>query len=362
MQIKKVKFYNSKKNSHFLFHVFFIFKIFKQNIFQFHFFFQFNIPEHAQYIFVSPRAKRFRTPGIKKSHLSSSIDCKMAPSVYRLFQTPGLSPGSYEVVFSKLKNLVSDQELQNFTTELCFYVNAEHELTVEEKDQLWRLFSKPFQSCKTTENSQIIPVKPSTEASSSITIEIGPRLNFSTAFSTNAVSICKSVGLTKIDRIEQSRRYVFEVQPKDGFSKPFTKEDEQKLVDALHDRMTECRYLKPIESFVIDIKPEDCYDVDILGQGRTALEKVNSDLGLAFDDWDLDYYSNLFKERIGRNPTNVECFDLAQSNSEHSRHWFFRGTLVVDGNEVDNSLMKMVMKTQDTSNDNNVIKFSDNSR
>ena len=28
----------------------------------------------------------------------------------------------------------------------------------------------------------------------------------------------------------------------------------------------------------------------------------------------------------GRNPTNVECFDIAQSNSEHSRHWFFKGT------------------------------------
>lgn len=37
-------------------------------------------------------------------------------------------------------------------------------------------------------------------------------------------------------------------------------------------------------------------------------------VGLAFDDWDLDYYTQLFKEKIKRNPTNVECFDLAQSN------------------------------------------------
>lgn len=36
--------------------------------------------------------------------------------------------------------------------------------------------------------------------------------------------------------------------------------------------------------------------------------------GLAFDDWDLDYYTKLFKEHVKRNPTNVECFDLAQSN------------------------------------------------
>jgi hypothetical protein len=46
--------------------------------------------------------------------------------------------------------------------------------------------------------------------------------------------------------------------------------------------------------------------------------------GLAFDDWDLDFYTDLFKNRLNRNPTSVECFDLAQSNSEHSRHWFFK--------------------------------------
>lgn len=35
--------------------------------------------------------------------------------------------------------------------------------------------------------------------------------------------------------------------------------------------------------------------------------------GLAFDSWDLDYYTSMF-QRIQRNPTSVECFDLAQSN------------------------------------------------
>jgi len=35
---------------------------------------------------------------------------------------------------------------------------------------------------------------------------------------------------------------------------------------------------------------------------------------LAFDDWDLEYYTKLFQTQIGRNPSTVECFDLAQSN------------------------------------------------
>lgn len=45
-------------------------------------------------------------------------------------------------------------------------------------------------------------------------------------------------------------------------------------------------------------------------------------MGLAFDEQDLEYYTALFT-RMGRDPTNVELFDIAQSNSEHSRHWFF---------------------------------------
>ena len=39
-------------------------------------------------------------------------------------------------------------------------------------------------------------------------IEVGPRSNFSTAFSTNAVSICQSCGLGQVTRLEKSRRYL----------------------------------------------------------------------------------------------------------------------------------------------------------
>lgn len=46
--------------------------------------------------------------------------------------------------------------------------------------------------------------------------------------------------------------------------------------------------------------------------------------GLAFDAWDIDFYLDLFVNKLKRDPTSVELFDLAQSNSEHSRHWFFK--------------------------------------
>ena len=45
----------------------------------------------------------------------------------------------------------------------------------------------------------------------------------------------------------------------------------------------------------------------------------------------MDYYTDIFVNKLKRDPTDVELFDIGQSNSEHSRHWYFGGTIVVDG-------------------------------
>uniref|UniRef100_A0A3Q3VLS9 Phosphoribosylformylglycinamidine synthase n=1 Tax=Mola mola TaxID=94237 RepID=A0A3Q3VLS9_MOLML len=179
------------------------------------------------------------------------------------------------------------------------------------------------------------------------------RLNFSTAWSTNTVSICQSAGLANVSRVELSRRFLIKsVKDLSG--------DVKRLIECLYDSMTECIYQHPITSFAVDVKPQPVFEVDILGKGHAALEAANVDLGLAFDSWDLDYYTSMF-QRIQRNPTSVECFDLAQSNSEHSRHWFFRGRMEIDGQEQKESLFRLIMDTQRHSNQNNVIKFCDNS-
>jgi len=53
---------------------------------------------------------------------------------------------------------------------------------------------------------------------------------------------------------------------------------------------------------------------------------------------------------------------MGQSNSEHSRHWFFGGKMVIDGEEKSKTLFKLVKETlpKDTPN-NSVIAFHDNS-
>ena len=62
-----------------------------------------------------------------------------------------------------------------------------------------------------------------------------------------------------------------------------------------------------------------------------------------------------------RDPTNVELFDMAQSNSEHSRHWFFGAHLVINGERMPESLMQIVKATLKANPGNSVIGFKDNS-
>ncbi|CAH1268464.1 PFAS [Branchiostoma lanceolatum] len=274
--------------------------------------------------------------------------------ITRYYQTPALNPGSHQVTCKKLQAVLGSKQIQAVTTENCFNICVEDgkDLTAEEQKKLLWVVTTPFEGEKTSRESFL-----RRDGEKGLLIEIGPRLNFSTAFSTNAVSICHAVGLKQISRIEVFRRFL--VQSAD--SSPITAEEERRMLGVLHDRMTECRYTEPVSSFDLDVKQAPWYEVDVMTGGKEALMKANTELGLAFDDWDLEYYTKMFRDQLGRNPTSVECFDLAQSNSEHSRHWFFKGKMVIDGKEHEDSLFKMVMKTQDHSNDNNVIKFSDNS-
>ncbi|KAG5849998.1 hypothetical protein ANANG_G00077620 [Anguilla anguilla] len=239
-------------------------------------------------------------------------------------------------------------------TEHCYNVelSASAPLSQDQKNVLRWLFSPPLQAEQLAEEPFL------RAGPGEIVVEIGPRLNFSTAWSTNAVSICQSVGLSQVARVELSRRLL--MKPKDGVSETMAEEKMEKLIASLYDSMTECIYPRPISSFAVEARPQEVFEVDILGEGRAALEKANEELGLAFDPWDLDYYTALF-QRVNRNPTSVECFDLAQSNSEHSRHWFFRGHMTIDGQEQKETLFSLIMGTQRHSNQNNVIKFCDNS-
>jgi len=178
-------------------------------------------------------------------------------------------------------------------------------------------------------------------------IELGPRMNFATAYSTNIVSICKTCGLEKIVRIERSRRYLF-----------FPGPDRETFIRDNHDRMTECLYERPLESFETGVIPEPVYEIPLIEKGPDALLDVP---GLAMDEWDRNLYYNYFVKEEGRNPTIVEIRDLDNANSEHSRHGYFKGKQIIDGKEMPHTLMELVKSTLTKNPANSVIAFKDNS-
>jgi phosphoribosylformylglycinamidine synthase len=248
---------------------------------------------------------------------------------------------------------------RNILTEYCFYIEANEALTPDELNVLRWLLSETFE-----------PKNFSTESflTDHGIIEVGPRMSFTTAWSTNAVSVCNACGLSKVTRIERSRRYriVGSAEARQASSSAsgsanFRTSGLDSFIELLHDRMTECVYPEQLITFDTGIRPEPVYEVRLIEEGKAALEKINREMGLGLDDWDIGYYYDLFVKDIGRNPTNVECFDLSQSNSEHSRHWFFKGRLIIDGHEMPENLMAIIRRTLDEHPNNSVIAFKDNS-
>lgn len=121
--------------------------------------------------------------------------------------------------------------------EYCFNVETSEPLAPEELLVLKQILTEGF----IIEKLSIESLSPKDGE----VVELGPRLNFATAYSTNLVAICHSCGLEKVIRIERSRRYF-----------PNPEIDKKTFIRENHDRMTECVYHQPLETFKTGIVPE----------------------------------------------------------------------------------------------------------
>jgi phosphoribosylformylglycinamidine synthase len=228
----------------------------------------------------------------------------------------------------------------NDEMEFCFNIETTEPLSVEDTSRLQFLLADGF-------IRETVRPRPYFSAPADEVVELGPRLNFATAWSSNMVSICHSTGLKKVTRVERSRRYRL---------KPDT--DREKFIADHHDRMTECLYPEPLSTFETGMVPEGVYAVPLLEKGPAALEEIP---GISMDEWDRNFYFAYFVSKHNRNPTIVEIMDLNNANSEHSRHGFFRGRHIIDGKEEPETLMEIVRSTLDANPTNSIIAFKDNS-
>ena len=228
---------------------------------------------------------------------------------------------------------------KNQDLEYCFNVETSEPLNAEELSILRQLLADGFIAESVSEKSF--------SPDGADIVELGPRMNFATAYSTNIVSICQSCGLEKVTRIERSRRYFLA-----------SGVDRDRFIQENHDRMTECPYDRPLETFETGIVPEPVFEIPLKEKGPDALLEVP---GLAMDEWDRNLYYDYFVREEGRNPTIVEIRDLDNANSEHSRHGYFRGKQVIDGAAMPETLMEIVKSTLKANPSNSVIAFKDNS-
>jgi len=123
-----------------------------------------------------------------------------------LYRTPALPPAKkHALVFLAKQNIFP--EIGDIETEFCFNIETTAPLSDGERKMLRWLLAETFEPENLSDRSFLIgsnsPSPPfHKEGADNCIVEVGPRMNFMTAWSTNAVSVCHACGLTKIMRIE----------------------------------------------------------------------------------------------------------------------------------------------------------------
>ena len=176
--------------------------------------------------------------------------------VLPFFRIPG--PQSEQKVLQLIRDRV--HSVTSVQTEACFNVDCTSgSLTDEEKSKLLWLFTETFEP-EFTRDTTFLAVKAGQESCSAI-VEVGPRMAFSTAWSSNCVSMCQACGISNVNHIERSRRYLISTS---GPSVPLTKEDIVAFAALVHDRMTEYVYTAPLKSFESGSVPESVKIIPLL--------------------------------------------------------------------------------------------------
>jgi len=162
---------------------------------------------------------------------------------------------------------------------------------------------------------------------------IGPRAAMITPWSTNAVEITQNMAIEGIIRIEAFTAV-------EGNTSDFDPMLSEKFEGLNQD------------TFTIDIKPEAVLPIE-------DIAAYNLKEGLSLSDEEVTYLEGV-ATKIGRKLTDSEVFGFSQVNSEHCRHKIFNGTFVIDGEEKETSLFKLIKKTSQENSNTIVSAYKDN--
>ncbi|HHK6006529.1 TPA: phosphoribosylformylglycinamidine synthase [Neisseria subflava] len=183
---------------------------------------------------------------------------------------------------------------------------------------------------------------------------VTPRLGTISPWASKATNIAENCGLEGIERIERGIAVWLEGALTDG--------QKQQWAALLHDRMTES-VLTDIDAaaqLFHHIQSETFSSVDVLGGGKEALVKANTEMGLALSADEIDYLVENY-QALNRNPSDVELMMFAQANSEHCRHKIFNADFILNGEKQPKSLFGMIRDTHNAHPEGTVVAYKDNS-
>src|SRR5471030_1879279 len=216
--------------------------------------------------------------------------------------------------------------------------------------------SAPLSSDEQTKLQRLLKYGPSLaeHAPTGRLLLVTPRPGTISPWSSKATDIAHNCGLSQVLRLE--RGLAFYVQ-----APQLTDAQWAQLGALLHDRMMETLFgkLEDASALFAQHQPAPVQHVDILGEGRSALESANTKLGLALAQDEIDYLMEAFTS-LGRNPTDIELYMFAQANSEHCRHKIFNADWVIDGETQPKSLFKMIKNTFEQTPDYVLSAYKDN--
>ncbi len=191
-------------------------------------------------------------------------------------------------------------------------------------------------------------------------VVVMPRLGTVSPWASKATDIAHNCG-ADIHRVERVTE--FRLQTKSGLfgSKPLSSEELQAAAALLHDRMTESiAFERDAARRLFDEREaQPMAHVDVLAKGRSALERANTEFGLALSGDEIDYLVAAFL-KLERNPTDVELMMFAQANSEHCRHKIFNAEFTIDGQKQPLSMFGMIRNTEKLAPQHTVIAYNDN--
>ncbi|MBK5144897.1 phosphoribosylformylglycinamidine synthase [Budviciaceae bacterium BWR-B9] len=183
---------------------------------------------------------------------------------------------------------------------------------------------------------------------------VTPRPGTISPWASKATDIAHNCGLSQIHRLERGIAYYIQAEN-------LSDSQWHILSGLLHDRMMECVFTEPQQAQALfsQHQPAPFVVVDVLTEGRQALEKANEKLGLALAPDEIDYLLDAFTG-LQRNPTDIELYMFAQANSEHCRHKIFNADWVIDGKTQPKSLFKMIKNTYEQTPDYVLSAYKDN--